>query len=81
MHYKRKEYLEAYEWFKIAAQSSSDTTTHLLLSCAAEYAWLMSICDNSEKVSRTVKFYYTTDIVDKVHEVLKDPDQSLIKSI
>lgn len=80
LHYKRKEYLEAYEWFNIAAQSSSDTTTHVLLSCAAEYAWLMSICDNSEKVSRTVKFYYTTDIVDKVHEVLKDPDQSLIKA-
>lgn len=80
LHFKRKEYIQAYEWFSRAAQTVNNKSDRLLLSCAAEYAWLMNICHDQESVSRAISSYYTTDIATIVCDLLHDPSQVMIKA-
>lgn len=80
LHYKRAEYVEAYEWFRRASELTCDDEEKYFLLCAAEYAWLMHICADAEKVARTVECYFQTDTVDKVHEMLREPSQAMKKA-
>lgn len=80
LHYKRAEYTEAYEWFRRASELTCDDEEKYFLLCAAEYAWLMHVCADTEKVARTVKCYFRADAADKVHELLRDPSQTMKKA-
>ena len=80
LHYKHGEYAQAYEWFMRASGLTEDGQERSFLLCAAEYAWLMHICADSEKVARAIKCYFHTDTAEAVHEILRDPSQTMKKA-
>ncbi len=80
LHYKRGEYMDAYQWFKRASELVRNDKDKAFLLCASEYAWLMHISGDPEKAIRTVKGYFHLDTAEAVHEVLRDPSAVMAKA-